>query len=185
MKIHLLRHGKTAANQQRLYCGATDIPLAPEGIAELATLKTQNIYPCFTGEFFTSGLQRTTQTLGVLYGAVKSTPLPQCAEFHFGAFEMQSYDMLKNDPSYQQWITDEAGTFECPGGESRVVFTQRVLAGYEILQQCSTDVLLVCHGGVIATLMDSIYPNTQNFYQWQPAPGRGYTITVGEGYEAI
>ena len=33
-RIHLIRHGATVANLQNLYCGKSDLPLAPEGEAD-------------------------------------------------------------------------------------------------------------------------------------------------------
>jgi len=177
MHIHLIRHGKTAANEQRLYCGATDIPLSADGIAELLELKQQRIYPGAV-MFFTSGMMRTDQTLDTLYGAVDREHMPEFAEFDFGIFEMKSYETLKADPNYQAWITDETGLVSCPNGENRNAFTRRVVRGCKLLTKKTNDVIVVCHGGVIVTIMDYIFPNQKNFYEWQPKPGRGYTITI-------
>ena len=41
MIIYLIRHGKTAANEQHLYCGSTDLPLSEEGLAELQALRAE------------------------------------------------------------------------------------------------------------------------------------------------
>jgi alpha-ribazole phosphatase len=70
MHIHLIRHGKTTANEQKLYCGATNIPLSDNGITELLELKEQGVYPKDVAIYFTSGLLRTGQTLDLLYGMV-------------------------------------------------------------------------------------------------------------------
>ena len=37
--IHFIRHGVTKGNISGAYIGATDIPLAPEGILKLKSLK--------------------------------------------------------------------------------------------------------------------------------------------------
>jgi len=181
MQIHIIRHGKTSANEQKLYCGATDLPLSENGIAELASLKQQGIYPKSANLYFTSGLLRTRQTLDILYGSVKSTALPQLKEFNFGSFEMKSYDILKNQDDYQAWITDEDGHVSCPGGDNRQVFTRRVIEGFELLKKhihaSCNSALVVAHGGVIVSIMEHLFPNTRNFYEWQPKPGRGYTLT--------
>ena len=40
LKIHLIRHGATDANVKGQYIGCkTDMPLSPEGLNELRTLK--------------------------------------------------------------------------------------------------------------------------------------------------
>ena len=38
MNIYLIRHGKTPANEQRIYCGSTDMSLSEGGIDELKNL---------------------------------------------------------------------------------------------------------------------------------------------------
>ncbi|MCL2202434.1 MAG: histidine phosphatase family protein [Defluviitaleaceae bacterium] len=177
IKIHLIRHGKTPANEQKLYCGATDLPLSDAGIIELVELKEKGIYPKCADFYFTSGLMRTEQTLDLLYGSVPRVAIPQLAEFNFGSFEMKSYEMLKEQDDYQAWITDEAGGVSCPGGENRQDFTRRVLQGFEMLtEKWQGDLFVVCHGGVIVSIMAHLFPNTKNFYEWQPQPGRGYSI---------
>ena len=127
MIIHLIRHGKTKANQEKLYCGSTDLPLSSNGIEELMELKNLNIYPKEVDTFCTSGLLRTNQTLEILYGTVESSKIPQFAEFNFGEFEMKSYEMLKHQKDYLAWITDETGVIHCPGGENKEKFSLRVL----------------------------------------------------------
>lgn len=200
MQIHLIRHGKTRANEQKLYCGATDLPLSEKGVAELLKLKKQELYPGCMGEqrrafcaatspvlpdiFFTSGFMRAEQTLDLLYGSVYRTTLPQFAEYHFGDFEMKSYEMLKDQSDYQAWITDETGQVCCPGGDSKQEFTHRIIEGYKLLienAQKEKDLFVVSHGGVIASIMEYLFPNTRNFYEWQPKPGRGYSLIYASG----
>ena len=148
MQIHMIRHGKTIANEQKLYCGATDIPLSDNGKAELLQLKDQGIYPC-ADIYFTSGLVRTEQTLDLLYGSVHREALPQLMEFNFGEFEMKSYEMLKEQADYQAWITDEAGQVSCPNGDSRQNFNRRVIDGYElIIKKAQGKTALVVYGNL-------------------------------------
>jgi len=175
-KIHLIRHGMTYANENKLYCGRTDLALSEKGIEEIRSLKNQGIYPQNPDLFFTSGLVRTIQTLEYIYGTVSHKAISQLAEYNFGQFEMKSYEELKHEPSYQAWISDEEGTVSCPDGENKQQFMKRVLLGYNLLLKESESALLVSHGGVIASIMDYLFPNTYHFYEWQPKPGRGYTI---------
>jgi len=184
MTIHLIRHGKTHANQQRLYCGHTNIPLSSEGLAELEEYKNQNIYPTNIDLFISSGLLRTTQTINHIYGTVCCETIPELAEYNFGKFEMKSYEELKEQEDYQAWISDNTGTIACPKGESKQAFTSRILKGYDLLlkkAENNTHVLLTSHGGVISSLMEHLFPNTRNFYEWQPKPGCGYTLEYSNG----
>lgn len=180
VKIHLIRHGKTIANKKRLYCGRTDLPLSEAGATELIRLKNRGIYPA-AGLFFTSGLLRTGQTMDMIYGKVSRKAVPDMAEYAFGLFEMKSHEELGERPDYQAWITDSSGDVPCPNGESRNQFTGRVTAGYrrlaeEIAKAGARSAVVVCHGGVVACVMQSLFPNESSFYEWQPEPGRGYTI---------
>ena len=177
MKIHLIRHGKTIANERRLYSGYSDIPLSNEGRAELIKLKDRGIYPSNADLYYTSGLLRTDETLDLLYGNVKRQSLPRLREFNFGSFEMKSHEQLERNLDYQQWITDETNLVRCPGGENKKDFLERVIAEYKKLVQGHDSKLVICHGGVIACIMEFLFPSSKNFYEWQPKPGRGYSIT--------
>ena len=176
-RIYLIRHGKTIANEQRLYCGATDLPLSEGGAEEIRLFKSEGIYPA-AELFFTSGLLRTTQTLDIIYGGVNKKAIPEISEYRFGEFEMQSYEDLKEREDYQAWITDETGDIKCPGGESKNRFNKRVTDGFNnILSQAGGSPAFVsCHGGAIACIMERLCPGAQNFYEWQPKPGRGYAL---------
>ena len=64
-----------------------------------------------------------------------------------------------------------------PGGESAAEFRARVLSAFRSLVEDERDSLVVCHGGVIAAIMDACFPDAgKNRYDWQPAGGEGYEI---------
>jgi alpha-ribazole phosphatase len=178
--VHLIRHGRTAANERRLYCGATDEPLSARGLSELESMTG---YPAPEGlMFLTSGMRRANETLRTLYGDVSHGEMPALMEMNFGAFEMRSYEEMKQDAEYLRWIADEAGAFVCPGGESANAFRARVFAAFDALVMADRDFLVVTHGGVISNLMARAFPaENRNFYEWQPGYGRGYAIRLANG----
>ena len=180
MKLILLRHGVTEANEKRLYCGSTDIGLSEAGKAALLQRKKETACPDITDiRIITSGLKRCEETLALLYGDVPHDTDASFREMDFGAFEMRSYEELKDDPDYQAWIAGENETNLAPGGESGVIMTARVLAGLDRLLAENRDTLLVTHGGVIAAIMAHLFPaENKNRYEWQPAPGGGYVIEL-------
>lgn len=45
LKVYLIRHGKTEANEKHLYCGKTDISLSERGKKELYDIKSTVKYP--------------------------------------------------------------------------------------------------------------------------------------------
>lgn len=182
MELCLIRHGRTEANEKKLYCGHTDLPLSEGGKEELIALKKQSIYPLPVGMFFASGLLRTEQTIDILYGNVGRIAVPDIVEYHFGLFEMKSYEELKERDDYQAWITDETGVVPCPGGESKQQVEKRVIEGYtcildKALQAGSNSAFVSCHGGTIACIMEYLCPKSKNFFGWQPQPGRGYALS--------
>lgn len=181
MTIYLIRHGKTEANEKRLYCGSTDLPLSAAGAEELRSLH----YAIENVRFLTSGMKRTEQTLQILFGPVEHTVEPGFREVDFGIFEMHSYDQLKNSPDYQAWISGDNEANTPPGGESGNQMRRRVLAAFSAVQELRQDTVIVTHGGVIAAIMAELFPEeNKNRYQWQPKNGYGYAIS-GSCYWAI
>lgn len=87
MKVWLLRHGRTAYNGGRRYQGRTDVPLSPEGAAELVRAE---IMPPVV---YVSPLCRTGQTAARMFPAAKQVVVKNLAEMDFGAFEGRNYVM--------------------------------------------------------------------------------------------
>lgn len=178
MKLILIRHGKTEANEKHLYCGKTDLPLSKAGREELKVCKTILRYPDPTGmKILTSGMKRCEETLEILWGKVPHSADARFREMDLGKFEMHSYEELKEDPEYLAWITGDNESNVTPGGESGKMMTERVLAALKDLLASGQDALLITHGGVIAAIMAHLFPKEgKNRYEWQPAPGEGYVI---------
>lgn len=173
MRIYLIRHGLTVANEQHLYCGSTDLPLSHAGAQELETLR----YNIKNVRFLTSGMKRTNETLKLLFGAVPFQEDPRFREVDFGDFEMRSYEELKDLPEYQAWLTGDNEKNIPPQGESGEQMKVRVLAAFRTLRE---DTVLITHGGVIAGIMAELFPEEgKSRYQWQPGNGRGYLIEDG------
>ena len=175
----LLRHSLTAANEARLYCGSTDLPLSPAG-RELA-LKWQRDRPLPECDVYaSSGMSRADQTLELLTGRAPDAVFGDLREMDFGAFEMRRYEDMLADSDFVRWIEDEGGDVCCPGGESRNAFHARVrLGGAALLALPGESAVVVCHGGTIVALMEAWFPDVRrHFYEWQPAACRGYRIEI-------
>ena len=173
-RLYLIRHGKTQANLEHRYCGSSDLPLSEQGIGELRTLH----YSVGNARFLTSGMRRTEQTLEILFGDVPHTVVPAFREIYFGIFEMHTYEELKDNPEYQSWLSGNNAENIPPQGESGIQMTRRVTESIPMLFE--QDTVLVSHGGVIAAIMEFLFPSEQKSrYQWQPEPGHGYLIEDG------
>ena len=130
--IHIIRHGITEGNMKQLMYSNTDLPLIQQGIDEIAELASHNVYPaCENAEYYTSGLLRTEQTLAMIYGKRTHHKVWGLHEMEFGAHENKTFDELNADPEYRQWMADETGEAELPGGESMNGFKRRVIEAFE------------------------------------------------------
>lgn len=182
LKVYLIRHGKTEANEKHLYCGKTDISLSERGKKELYDIKSTVKYPeCIS--FFSSGAKRANETLEILYPEKTYSEINEFWEYNFGDFEMKSYDMLKENEEYIKWITDNEGKVSCPNGESKIEYRKRIKNTFNMfIKKCFTEnrneAILVCHGGTIGTILEIFYDDSKNFYEYQPTCGRGYKINL-------
>ena len=172
MIIYLIRHGKTEANEKRLYCGSTDLPLSEAGRKDLQSVS----YDIKNVRFLTSGMKRTNETLKLFFGEVPYEVDPRLREIDFGIFEMHSYEQLKDDPRYQEWISGDNNANIPPEGESGQQMTKRVLEAFSEIRE---DTCIITHGGVIASVMEHLFLREgKNRYQWQPKPGTGYALSL-------
>ncbi len=195
-RIHMIRHGQTEGNLARCYYGASDIPLTAMGIYELEENCDEEIYPSPEGaRLFTTGMYRTEQTFAIIYGnrrgmevepvnEPKHDVLEGFKEYDFGEYEMKTHEDLKDLELYRRWIGDISGETAPPGGESPKNFQTRVLEQFDILMESMDEqpAIVVCHGGVISTIMNRYFsPDAPNIYEWQPEPGRGYSLIIEDG----
>lgn len=175
--LYLIRHGKTQANEKRLYCGATDLPLSENGRRELENISYIVPENC---RYIISGMVRTRQTLEILFGKVSYYVDERFREIDFGDFEMKSYEELKETLEYQIWLSGDNIRNVPPNGESGEQMMARVLSGMKELLETTEPIVLVTHGGVIAAIMQNFFPEEgKNRYQWQPKPGGGYVMENG------
>ena len=179
-QILLLRHGRTKANEGHLYCGSTDWPLSEEGRERL--MQKRGVYGTDWDSFYTSGLIRTKETLEFLFGEQETViEEPDLMEMDFGDFEGKSYEMLKDDQAYREWISGDNERKICPGGESGEQMRKRVLCALDRILQSdpAKRIVIVTHGGPIAAIMQQLFPEKNlNRYEWQPECGEGYLLRI-------
>lgn len=193
-KICLIRHGITRGNRDRLYYGQSDIPLIEDGEKEISRLAKEGIYPdSEDAVYYTTGLQRTEQTFGLIYGDKPHDRIELLQEINFGEYEMKTHEELKGFGEYQRWRHDKSGLLMPPGGESLNMFSERILKGYEELrsQHALKELsvrhsgreamsVVVCHGGSISAILYHLFPKQcqGNLYYWIPDPGHGYVLQL-------
>ncbi len=195
--IHLIRHGVTEGNKKKWFYGSSDLPLSEEGIVELKKLAAEGLYPQHDrATYYTSVMVRTIETLEAIYGQTEYTKIDDLREYDFGEFERKTYDEIKDNELFQEWLSDKSGDILLPGGETCNAFFERTISAFkeivdrhrikELSQRHAGDdvhSVVVCHGGVISSIMMYLFSvaSNQEMYKWIPDPGHGFTLEIKDG----
>ena len=147
-RLAIVRHGQTDWNLEKRIQGSTDIPLNSTGRAQAAETGL-NLVGARWEAILTSPLVRAHETARIIAGELDlPAPLvvPELTERHHGEIEGLTF------AERQVRFPDGA---RVPGLESRQAVLDRVLPALEriALAYAGRQVVLVCHGGVIGTLV--------------------------------
>lgn len=151
MRLLLVRHGQSEWNAGRRLQGQADIALSELGRAQADALAP--LVASFAPDrVITSDLKRARETAERL-GYPDATPEPGLREIAVGAWEGQGIeDLIRlSADDYHGW---RAGSF-CPeGGELWGDFCTRTQGAVgRATAEGAKTVLIVCHGGVIRSLL--------------------------------
>ena len=174
MLIYLLRHGLTEYNAQKRYQGQRDIPLSPEGLAQL---RRADIDPKVV---YISTLQRTAQTAKVLFPKAKLVPVDGLKEMCFGSFEGRNYVEMEHDPDYQAWVAANCES-SCPDGERKDEFSDRICKTFAALVDKALadgeDMLVIlAHGGTQMAALERYALPQRGYYKWCGPNAGGYVL---------
>jgi 2,3-bisphosphoglycerate-dependent phosphoglycerate mutase len=157
----VVRHGETRWNVEARIQGQRDSALTEEGVAQAEALGER-----LAGERFdrivSSDLGRAHETARRIAAACGRdlTLDARLRERHFGQGEGLGYDEVDRlYPGAFSRVRETDPDYVIPGGESRRQFHARVVAGFEALARAhaSETVVVVTHGGVLATLYRHIH----------------------------
>ena len=178
--LHLLRHGLTRGNMEGRYIGSgSDLPLCPEGRAQIEELKARFAYPP-AEVVFSSPLLRARQTAEILYPRVRLIVLDDLREMAFGSFEGRTPQELVHDPAFAAWL-DPTKEEVPPGAEGRQAFAERtggmLMKLFEYLLKAHIkNAACVTHGGVIMNMLATHALPQRPPEQWMTDPGAGYSL---------
>ncbi len=179
--IHFIRHGEIAETKGGAYIGVTDVSLSERGREELKNYDKSYRYPYAT-VVFTSPLKRCIETCEIIYPDITPITVDELSEINFGLWEGKTADELKNDETFQKWLSGD-NSVKPPQGESSADFTRRVCLMFQkivdgLISTGHTEAVIVTHGGVIMTLL-AVYgfPQSKPF-EWACDSGCGYSIRV-------
>lgn len=178
-RIHLLRHGKTLANEQGRFVGRTDVPLSEDGIAQLRDLSRNYEYPGVQ-KVYSSPLMRCVQTAEIFYPAFEPVTIEGLREYDFGKYENKTAAELVDDTGFMEWIKNGTAADTM---ESMYDFEQRIKIGFEsVLKDMMANKLssaaIITHGGVIMTLLAALGIPKRNPKLWITDNGHGYTVAT-------
>lgn len=184
MKLLLIRHGATAANERGSYLGKTEEPLSKNGILDIVKKKESGNYP--QAELIAaSPMKRCVQTAELIYGTAPAVLVEEWKEIDFGSFEGKTWRELKGNSDYQKWI-DSGGMMPFPDGESREAFVGRCVDGFTRFcgdlsgkHPLPETAALIVHGGTIMALLSSF--SDGDYYSYQCKCGEGYFCELDFG----
>lgn len=174
MVIALFRHGLTKENERHAYIGWQDSPLSEKGRNQLSKKKANNQY----NQIFSSDLLRAKQTAAIIFPDREVTTTSLFRELHFGEWEGKTYEQLKNDHIYYEWIHDPF-VVAPPNGERFTDFAKRVEKGWDLLikaSEGSESIAVVVHGGVIRYLLKNYGPSNKGFFDYPVAIESGFLL---------
>ncbi len=180
-RMSLIRHGRTAANEQGIYIGNTDYPLSDKGRAELCGKMDLFEYPRVQ-RVYSSPLCRCTETAEILFPEVPMRIEENLRELNLGEFDGKSVDELIQREDYKTWLRGGSPDMRPPGGESTeelIIRSYRAL--HKILLEMMAEdlghVALVTHGGVISNMLAC--------FGLPKVPAKELNCEPGEGYELL
>lgn len=183
MRLIWLRHGETAANLEKRYCGHLDLPLHEQGFQQADTVAEQLAFLPLT-MVFSSDLLRCRQTaerVCVHHPGVSFHTTSLLRELSFGEWEGLTYEEIRSrDPNrLHRWIRDPVGVAP-PGGEGLNQMGERLKKWMKTsLKDWAGDevYLIVCHGGPIRWFFsDQVRRDPSSFWDLSIPPG-GWLVT--------
>jgi len=152
-RLMIVRHGESEWNAGRLLQGQADIDLSARGRDQARALRPiiEGLAPDRT---VCSDLRRAHDTAHLL-GIAKPECRAELREIDVGDWTGRSIDEIRTrDPdAYRGW---RAGTHTPPGGEIWSDFVARTTRCVRTALTESERLLVVCHGGVIRALLESL-----------------------------
>ena len=181
MLIYLLRHGLTAYNAEKRYQGQRDIPLSPEGRAQLrqADLRPRTVY--------ITPLCRTRQTAEVLFPDADLVEVRDLQEMCFGSFEGRNFIEMEHDPDYLAWVTANCES-PCPDGERKTDFSDRICRTVaELIDKAlaagEERLVILAHGGTQMAAMERFAVPHRDYYAWCGPNAGGFVLDAKDWTE--
>lgn len=156
MKLTLLRHGRSRADDEGIHEGRYDSPLTDAGRAQAQALATYwQTHPPGFDRAYCSTLCRASETAAIVTAPLGLTPTltDLLREFDNGPLAGLPFAEARTRypvPAFRH----ELQALTAEGGESQAAFRARALHALELLWQGGgQNVLVVAHGGILNAML--------------------------------
>lgn len=188
MKMYLLRHPETIANQEGIIYGWTDYDYTDHGNQMIQELPDR-IGMLEFDEIYSSPLGRAKK-LAEAIGEKKSLPIifdDRLKEMNFGDLEGIHY--RKAQESHKEVLENLFTNFDdfvVPGGESSNMLLERAKSFFDSIKDQEGSCLIVSHAMLIHTAMSYLlkFP-TESLWRFRLEPGTVICLDYQEGYCCI
>lgn len=193
LRLLLVRHGETLANQSGFWIGQGESEMTSEGVKSIEWLKQQLISEKFDG-VFTSPSQRAVWTslqLGASHSIGKEDIqlIEALKEINFGRFEGKNFKWVKAyEPDEIEKMLCQGSKYIYPQGESLCMQHQRVARWlHEFIQKYEEGNYLICaHGGTIRCILSELLIGNETLHwRFKIDPASLTIVTLNEGYAVI
>ncbi|WP_374721354.1 histidine phosphatase family protein [Peribacillus tepidiphilus] len=176
LRVVFVRHGMTSWNQDKRYLGHSDEPIIEQEMESYQSLK-KFFLTNPPDIVYSSDLLRCKQTAAFLFSERKTIIDQRLRELNFGSWEGKTYDDLKGNPTYRQWI-DNWEKMSPPNGENGQDFKKRVREFWDdCIKSKANSIAIVTHGGVIRQLISDLV-HTVSYWDLNIPFGKGYELTL-------
>ncbi len=193
LRLLLVRHGETLANQLGFWIGQGESEMTPEGLKSIDWLKEQLRSETFDG-VFTSPSQRAVWTslqlcVPHLISKEEIQQIEALREIDFGRFEGKNFKWVKaHEPDEIEKMLRERSKYVYPEGESLCTQHQRVARWlHEFIQKYEKGNFLICaHGGTIRCILSELLIGNETLHwRFKIDPASLTIVTLTEGYAVI
>ena len=187
-ELILVRHGRTSANAEGLYCGRLDLPLLDEAIEEVA--KTALVLSAFSPHrVYCSDSLRARQTAEIIVPNSAAVFLPSLREMDFGTFEGLSADeiQLRNPDLWQAYMKGYMD-FTFPEGDnvsSYLTKSSEWINGI-IRENKGSCMLIISHKGfILSALSHLLHGDSKHIFCYDIRPAGFARLSIGDGYAIL
>jgi len=178
--LYLVRHGQTPGNVNHQLIGHTDMPLDDLGLRQARQVGTR-LQSVPLDAIVASPLQRariTAEAIARHHGIEVKLDL-RLREMNFGHAEgLTMVEAVRLFPDIMRLHTDPLDEhFSWPGGDTRSRFHAAVFTTFAdiAMSHLGMNVAVICHGGVIGSLVAQLDGGSPNDYATYPVANCGVT----------